>query len=624
MARSGVPIGPHLLHWFHTVRNLPLIASVAWRHLNVDAVHALWIALRALPSGVRRALAVRTSRGSRSVLGVLALAADGRRVEALETLRDKAFTSTPRRIRYAVAAAAALDDPDLAESLLQNLARTTPASKALSALVASRAGDLHKARSQAQEAGWSGRRLRVRLTGEIAALSPAASRSDRSFPAAGFARVQGRVLHLVTNAMPEITAGYTVRTHAIARTQNQSGLDAQVATRVGFPVSNGFLAARSTADLEGVRYHRALPLRGLPLRADEALALDVAMTARLVRRLKPAVLHAHSKHVNAQVALALRDRFGLPVVYEVRGFLEETWRSRGHSGDTDLYRMVQAVETSCMRAADVVVTLAEVMRRAIVNRGVDPDRVVVVPNAVDDVFLAPPPDAGEVRQRLGIRQDEFVVGLIGTLNAYEGVGTLIEAVARLRRRGVPARLLVVGTGPAAAGLRDQAVAHEVAEVCSFTGSVPFARVRDYHAALDVFCVPRLDLPVCRLVPPLKPLEAMATGRPVVASDLPPLREIVEDGCTGAFVPPGDPEGLADRLEVLAADEDERVRMGERARAWVAEHRTWTSLVASYHSIYAQLGVIRTVGGVADTSTAAGSLHAVGAAYKPSIATKPME
>src|SRR6478609_638642 len=176
-----------------------------------------------------------------------------------------------------------------------------------SAQTALRAGDLTLARDRAADAGLAGRILGQYVDGELGAL------------------------HLVSSALPEIVAGYTLRTQGIAAAQRRAGHDAHVVTRVGFPVTRGNLFAAAEVTVDDVPHHRLLPVR-LPFRADAALRADVERAARLVVRLRPSVLHAHSNHANGQVGLALRDRFGIPLVYEVRGLLEETWRSR--SDDT--------------------------------------------------------------------------------------------------------------------------------------------------------------------------------------------------------------------------------------------------------------------------------------------------
>jgi len=569
------------------LRNAPIAASVGWRHIGRDRWHATLVALRALPPATRRRIADRLGRRPPSASAGLALAADGRQEEALRILEDAADGAGSPELGRLVAAAAALDAPREAALLLKRLPGDDPRRPRLEALVAARTGDLTRATRAADRAGWRATRLQHRLTGELAALTTRAGSASRPVPPRLPARAD-RVLHLVTNALPDVTAGYTVRTQGVVAAQRQIGIDSQVVTRLGFPVTAGHVSAARLVQVDGVPYHRILPMKWLPSADDRALGLDVDETARLVERLRPAVLHAHSKYLNAQVALALRDRFCLPVVYEVRGFLEETWRSRGRDPDTDTYRLAREAETHCMSAADMVVTLAESMKAEIVGRGIDAEHIIVVPNAVDDAFLAEPPDASRLRRRLGIESDEVVVGTVTTVNDYEGLDSLVDAVAMLRERQRRARLLVVGAGPALSALRRRAIDRGLADAAVFTGDVSFANVRSYYAAIDVFTVPRTDTPVTRLVTPLKPLEAMASARPVVASDLPPLREIVEPGHTGAIARAGDPASLAAAIELLLSHPAARLQMGETARRWVAEHRTWVTAARTYRDLYEAL------------------------------------
>lgn len=452
--------------------------------------------------------------------------------------------------------------------------RRSPAYR--SAVAALRAGDLTRARDEGRRAGIPGRLLAHLVDGELGVLgSPVGDGpSFRGTSPAG----RETVLHLVTNALPETVAGYTVRTQGIAEAQRAAGYDVHVASRLGFPVVKGHLAAGPHAEVRGVPYHRLLPAL-LPLRADRALAADIEHSSRLVRELRPTVLHAHSKHVNGLVGLALRDRFGLPLVYEVRGLLEETWLSRTSdpgAADTDFYRLTRAAETAVMRAADAVVTLSGPLRDHIVARGVPAERVFVVPNGVDDVWLEEPVAAS--------RDNALTVGIGGTLNDYEGVDVLVDAVALLRSQRYDVRLVVVGDGPARADLEKRAADRGIADVATFTGRLPRDGVIAAYRGLDVFCLPRLDLPVTRLVPPLKPVEAMALGIPVVASDLPPLREVVAPG-RGLLTRPGDPADLATALRALT-DSDVRRGLGAAARSWAAETRTWAATTATYEHVYA--------------------------------------
>jgi len=391
-----------------------------------------------------------------------------------------------------------------------------------------------------------------------------------------------RILHIVTDALPVTSAGYTIRTHDIARAQRAAGLDPHVVTARGFPVTQGTLDGRRLVMLDGVPYHRLLPW---------TIGGDPGLRA-LVGGLKPDVLHAASDYKNARIALELREAYGIPVVYEVRGFWEDTWVSRqchgaGGSGMEgsdeatlragDLYQRLRAEETACMRAADLVVTLGEAMRDEIVSRGIEPDRVAVVPNAVSEDFLRPLSPAAH---------DGFTVGTVTTLNPYEGLDTLLDAVRLLTGRGIPARALIVGDGPERERLRRHAEGAGIP--ATFTGRVPAAEVREYHALLDVFVVPRTRDRVCQLVTPLKPVEAMASGLCVVTSEVSALAEIVKHEVTGMLTVPQDPVSLADCLECLFYSPDIRSELGAAARDWVAAGRTWRANAARYVRAYEHL------------------------------------
>ncbi|WP_247695296.1 glycosyltransferase family 4 protein [Streptomyces sp. B93] len=434
-----------------------------------------------------------------------------------------------------------------------------------------------------------------RLAGRARAAGPAAAPSGGRMPVLAARRVRpvpGRVLHLVTNGLPFKHAGYTVRTQKIAEAQRAAGLDPHVVTRIGFPVTQGVPDGRPLHTVGGVPQHRLLP-RWLPYGQAAVLARNAELAGRLVERLRPAVLHPATDHGNGRVALALRAAYGLPVVYEVRGFLEDTWLTQapGRGGADPTYLARRELETRCMREADLVLTLGAAMKAEIVARGVPAERVLIVPNAVDEEFLAPLPDGAPVRARLGIAPDDFVVGTVSSLTPHEGIGTLLHAGAELRRRGVPVRLLIVGDGPERAALGELAGRLGLGDGAAvFTGRVPYAQVREFHAVLDVFAVPRTDARVCRLVTPLKPVEAMASGLPVAASDLPALAELVKPGETGLLIPPSSPQTWADELESLLYSR-KRYEWGEVAREIVARDRTWARVASTTREAYRALGCL---------------------------------
>jgi glycosyltransferase involved in cell wall biosynthesis len=560
-----------------------LAASVMLRHVTDDPVRAVTLAWRALPAPLRGLVGLAGRYGRAA-----ALWGAGDRRGALTVLE-----ASPARL---ASFSLAVDQPTVARSALARLSEHSGARPRLAARLAYREGRLSDAvRALDGAPGWRAARLRRSLLAELAVLEPGALRlpARGSGATAPGPEASPRILHIVTDALPTTSAGYTIRTQEIALAQRAAGLDPHVATRIGFPVTAGAVDGRAVVSVDGVPYHRLLPWI-MPGRLDRLYQAHLAHAARLTGRLRPAVLHAASNYANAVIALALRDAFRLPVVYEVRGFWEDTWLSR-HTGSADLrlsdrYRRTRALETYCMTEADLVVTLGEAMRAEIIERGVPAERIVIVPNGVSGQFLEPlPDDGGQLRASLGIGPGEFVVGLVSSLVAHEGIGTLLEAVQILGDRGVPARALIVGEGPERTALQRQAA--ELGLNAVFTGRVPSARVRDYHAVLDVFVVPRTPDRVCQLVTPLKPIEAMASGLPVVLSDVRALAEIVADGKTGLLSPPLDAAGLADRLQELAASPDLRAKLGAAAREWVARDRTWAHNAERYRAAYQRVGAL---------------------------------
>ncbi|WP_418275986.1 glycosyltransferase family 4 protein [Isoptericola jiangsuensis] len=456
------------------------------------------------------------------------------------------------------------------------------------------AGDVSTIRST-QPRGRTERAVRRSLLAQVDSLAPAAPARQTEQEVRPGPRAPLAVHHHLTNSLPHTQSGYTLRTHAILVAQRAAGLRVSATTRAGYPLTIGALGARSTDVVDGVAYARLVP-RSLAAAPRHRTDTATSLLVEAVRQARPDVVHATTPWTTGQAARDAAGRLGLPWVYEVRGLPEETWaaalptpETRAAAATSERYALIRAKETELALAADHVVTLSGTMRDELVARGVPAGRISVVPNAVDAALLdTEVPTPAQARATLGLHGPARLVGTVSSVVGYEGLDVVLATVARLRADGEDVGALVVGDGVARPELLRLAATLGIAEHVVMPGRVPRDLARTYVAALDVVLVPRRADRVTRLVTPLKPVEAMALGRPVVASDLPALREVCSplDGGDPAalLVAPDDLTGWADAVRTLLHDDARRsacVAAGQE----VAALRTWARLVARYDLAY---------------------------------------
>jgi glycosyltransferase involved in cell wall biosynthesis len=525
----------------------------------------------------------------------------GRRRKAVSRLAPVALNPrTPARTRLQLArmflSAGALDEA--AEALIAGQATAGVDDLVLLARVRRSQGDFDAAVKTAQEAiaiaprNRSARMILARSTSERDIYTPG-WRPALPASAKRFQPVRGRVLHVVSHALPQWQGGHTIRTQSAAHAQLKAGLDPVVATGIDASAGGSRGPSVDSWSIDGVPYRSLGPDPGVDVAPATFRAKEVAIAARIAEELLPAVVHAVSPYRDAQIALALRDGYGLPFVYEVRGFREERFVSGSSRGGVNAARrsMVIACETEAMRLADAVVTLSDGMRDEIVSRGIPEARVWVVPNAVEIERFTPLPRDDALASRLGMGSDP-VIGYISTFAAHENIPCLLEATAELRRRGHRAQCLLVGDGRHGERGELEALAERLGLLDGtviFTGRVPFETVAAYYSLIDVFVVPRLNEPVSAVVTPLKPYEAMAMERAVVVSRIPALMEMIVEGETALAFAPGDARDLATTIEPLLTSPDRRRALGQAARAWVQANRAWAANAEIYRRLYASLG-----------------------------------
>jgi len=193
----------------------------------------------------------------------------------------------------------------------------------------------------------------------------------------------------------------------------------------------------------------------------------------------------------------------------------------------------------------------------------------------------------DLQARLGIA-GKMVLGFIGSFYAYEGLNLLLEAMPGVLEDIPNVQVLLVGGGPQEGRLRERVAELGLNETIIFTGRVPHDTVQAYYNLIDVFVYPRLPMRLTDLVTPLKPLEAMAQGRLVLASDVGGHRELIRPGVNGELFRAGDVAGLTTAVLDLLRNRGRWQSLHKGGRHFVESERTWPRSVARYDSVYASV------------------------------------
>ncbi|MGB0630949.1 MAG: TIGR04063 family PEP-CTERM/XrtA system glycosyltransferase [Alphaproteobacteria bacterium] len=392
-----------------------------------------------------------------------------------------------------------------------------------------------------------------------------------------------RILHVFDHSIP-LQSGYTFRSLSLLTEQRRLGWETHHLTT---PRHTEPYTPEETVD--GWTFHRTPPAGGpaLPVLRERAeMAATEARLNEIIPDIRPDILHAHSPVLNAIPAIRAGRRHGIPVNYEVRAFWEDAAASHGSTTEGSLrYRLTRALETYALKRAASVTTICEGLRGDIVARGVPEDRVTVIANAVDpSEFPADTPRDDALGAELGL-DGRKVLGFLGSFYGYEGLHLLIEAMPGLLAQDPDIRLLLVGGGPEDQALRAQAAALPNPEAVIFTGRVHHAEVQRYYSLVDLLVYPRVSMRLTDIVTPLKPLEAMAQNKIMVASDVGGHKELIRDGETGNLFRADDVADLtATILRVLGASDSWNAQR-RAGRAFVETERTWANSAANYRRAY---------------------------------------
>ncbi|MDL2280224.1 glycosyltransferase [Desulfovibrio sp. OttesenSCG-928-G11] len=383
----------------------------------------------------------------------------------------------------------------------------------------------------------------------------------------------GSLLYVAASCLPYHTSGYTRRTHELCRALEAGGAVLSVMTRPGYPWDRKDREAtplEPETRLDGVVYaHERVPSKFRPVWLYAMQAAPVI--ARVARQKRVAAIQAASNHVNALPALFAARKLGVPFFYEMRGLWELTRASRmpAYEGSQS-YRQGLALEAFVAGNADRVFVISERLGRYLTEHWAIPqERIFLLPNCVDPELLSPAEGA--------LARPTAIV-YAGSLIGYEGLDVLINAVDLLSARGRAVLVYIAGDGEERTALEEQVRSLTLSHQIRFLGKVSPKSACELVREAVFVCIPRRPFRVCKLVPPIKLVEALALGKPVIVPDMPLFHDELGDSGAGFFFRPGDPLDLAETIVRLLDDDALRENAGCRARAYAAAHRNWQHFI----------------------------------------------
>jgi len=397
-----------------------------------------------------------------------------------------------------------------------------------------------------------------------------------------------KILHVFDHSIP-LHSGYTFRSCSILKQQHALGIET---CHVTSPKHGNNQV--EIEEVEGLKFYRSAPVSGLMSKLP--VLNQMSYIAPMVKRIlevieieKPDIIHAHSPALNGLAALKAGRKSGLPVVYEIRAFWEDAAVDHGTCKEDDLrYRLTRKLETHVVKHADAVTTICEGLKNDLINRGFPKAKFAVIPNAVNvEQFAIIEQKDKTLEQELGFENCQ-VLGFLGSFYGYEGIDLTVAAMPSILAKNPNVRLLLVGGGPQEQNLKQQVILLGLEGKVIFTGRVPHSDIGKYYSLVDLLVYPRKPMRLTNLVTPLKPLEAMAQGKPVIASDVGGHKELIKDNETGFLFTAGDVEQLSQRITALLKDEEKLQSVVTLGRDYVENVRNWQNSVSNYIPLYKSL------------------------------------
>ncbi|MGA1875368.1 MAG: glycosyltransferase family 4 protein [bacterium] len=397
-----------------------------------------------------------------------------------------------------------------------------------------------------------------------------------------------RILHVLDHSLPYVT-DYSLKGRYIIKLQKDFGLNPVVITSPSHA-----LVSNPIELIEGVFHYRTFlpeestpPRRGCPFLKERLSIVSLGQAIyRVASKQKIDVIHVHSPAFNGIAALEAGQKRNIPLLYEIHDFGEKGLPKHAPGMREPV---TQALRKGldrylCQQAGAVVIT-EKGLRERMIEEEISEEKIYTVSYGDDSSLLKPIQNEEEIQKRYNL-QNSPVIGFIGSLFNHEGADCLLQAFLKVREKIPETKLLLIDDGH---GLpKARAAWHDVSGHIIYVGQVKQKDIQRYYSLIDVLVYPQLKMNTGEDSSIQQPMEAMALGKAIIASDMSSLRKLIIDKKTGLLFKAGDISDLAGKCLKLVINKHLRQTLGDCARFQMAQDRKWLQVMAQYLRAYKNL------------------------------------
>ena len=396
-----------------------------------------------------------------------------------------------------------------------------------------------------------------------------------------------KIVHIVYQSLPNIS-GSSIRTRDLLMSQKEIGMFPFV---ISSPFQNGINEDADIDVINGVTHYRTYNnnenhlvsegVSGLKKKTSKFFSVFKFYKScfNIIKEEQPHIIHAHATFYCALTALFLSKKFNIPVIYEVRSLWEEREKKQAKSFPKRIVlKAITNLETFCMRKADKVIVINKELEKEISLRGVK--NISIIPNGVNTSLINV-----QSTEKIGITED-IVFGYVGSISPIEGLDLLAKASKELESENLNFSVRIYGDGVFLEPLK-QLVRQLDLKNFYFLGKLKSEKISEAYRTIDVIVNPRLKSKISDTVTPLKPLEAMAYKKLVIASNVGGMRELIDDNINGLLF---DSDNLTSLKKVLKQVIEKGIdnEIVDNGFSHVLNNKSWKQNAKKYFNIYKKI------------------------------------